>query len=108
MMGTHYVGTVEMYLEQCYKCGMSFAMPQNYNDARRTDHKTFYCPSGHGQAYLCESREDRLARELRHAEECKSRCMSGMEKQKHQIRALRGVITKKKKQLGEVDGNGEG
>lgn len=29
-------------------CGLVFAVPDQFLDARRDDHKTFYCPNGHG------------------------------------------------------------
>ena len=32
-------------------CGISFAVPARWNEERRNDHETFYCPNGHRQWY---------------------------------------------------------
>lgn len=36
-------------------CGILFAVPKTWNDERRRDHSSFYCPNGHIQSYLGES-----------------------------------------------------
>jgi hypothetical protein len=35
----------------CYKCGLLFYVPAGFDANRRNDHKTFWCPNGHNQAY---------------------------------------------------------
>lgn len=39
----------------CSECGITFAVPDVWDRDRRRDHKTFYCPNGHGQVYKGES-----------------------------------------------------
>ena len=39
----------------CSECGITFAAPDVWVRDRRRDHATFYCPNGHGQAYLGKS-----------------------------------------------------
>jgi len=35
----------------CPSCGLWYPLPTHYEDARREDHKTFYCPNGHSCYY---------------------------------------------------------
>lgn len=37
--------------EECFKCGVEFAMPHSYREALYRDGGAFYCPNGHGQHY---------------------------------------------------------
>jgi hypothetical protein len=47
------------WLENCTTCGIAFAMPQDFRDARLRDKKTFHCPNGHSLSYT-QNEEDRL------------------------------------------------
>lgn len=47
--------TSKYAIETCCNCGMHFAVPVDFQNRRKEDHKTFYCPSGHGQAYTGKS-----------------------------------------------------
>jgi hypothetical protein len=47
-------------------CGISFAMPQDFQLVCRLDHnQEFYCPNGHGQVYIgkTEAQKERALRE---------------------------------------------
>lgn len=48
----------------CYKCGVTFAMTADMDRRRRNDHEKFYCPNGHGQAYLGKTEAQKLREEL--------------------------------------------
>ncbi len=50
--------------ETCCNCGMFFAMPSDVYRARRNDHATFYCPSGHPQSYQGKSEAQQLRDQL--------------------------------------------
>lgn len=54
--------------ESCFKCGVVFAMPKALHDTCVRDKQTFYCPNGHGQAYVT-SEADRLRTALQKAEQ---------------------------------------
>lgn len=56
---------VQLILQTCChsECGLSFAVPKTWDDARRKDHNRFYCPNGHGQSYSGETEAERLRRE---------------------------------------------
>ena len=45
------------------KCGLTFAVPVQWEDLRRTDHEFWFCPNGHGQAFRSESAVERAIRE---------------------------------------------
>ncbi len=40
---------------ECYRCSMVFALSVEFVRRRRRDHKSFYCPQGHGQAWSQKS-----------------------------------------------------
>lgn len=44
-------------------CGISFAVPDRWQEQKRNDHSIFYCPNGHQRAYNGESEEEKLRRE---------------------------------------------
>ncbi len=46
----------------CCNCGISFGVPDHWENERRADKRTFCCPNGHPQAFI-ESTIDRLRRE---------------------------------------------
>lgn len=47
------------------KCGVQFAISKSYQERRRNDHKNFRCPNGHTNYYPQESKEEKLARQLK-------------------------------------------
>lgn len=47
----------------CGKCGVMWAMPMRFIEARRKDGQTFYCPNGDRRVYR-ETTEDRLKKDL--------------------------------------------
>lgn len=53
---------IEYVEERCITCDMLFFVPKEFQDRRRKDKMSFYCPLGHAQAYA-ESEADRLRRE---------------------------------------------
>lgn len=59
-----FVERIEMTTENCVNCGMIFAVTADFQWRRRNDHKTFYCPAGHGQHYTGASEAQRLREQL--------------------------------------------
>ena len=55
---------VEMLSEVCISCGTPFSIPANLQQQLRKNHNSFYCPNGHSQAYMGESNEEKLRRQL--------------------------------------------
>lgn len=42
-------------IQTCISCGIAFAAPESFLDTLRANHKTFYCPNGHGQCFSGKS-----------------------------------------------------
>lgn len=57
-------------VKSCVVCGIKYATPTAFIKERAIDHKTFYCPNGHGLHFSQENEEERLSRELEKAEYC--------------------------------------
>lgn len=55
--------TIEIALDletlTCYSCGITFAVAPDWIVHRRRDHAPFFCPNGHGQAFLDRTKEQR-------------------------------------------------
>lgn len=62
-MGTAFVINTELVTEQCCNCGITFAVPLPFQEARKRDHELLYCPHGHGQHYPAESDIEKLRRQ---------------------------------------------
>jgi len=44
-------------------CGLTFAVPEDWEASRRRDHSWFYCPNGHTQHWPVESDVEKARRE---------------------------------------------
>jgi len=89
---------------ECCNCGINFSVPALWKQVRRNDHRTFYCPNGHGQNFVAETEADKLRRErdllkqrvaeknddIRHEREQR-------EAVERQLAAQKGQVTKLKK-----------
>ena len=66
-MGQQIAVQQQMYSQTCCNCGIEFAVPKDFNDRRRQDHKSFYCPWGHAQSYTGQSEAEKLRAQLAEA-----------------------------------------
>lgn len=55
----------ELVSEQCCECGITFAVPKQWLRTKKENHKSIYCPNGHGFHYPSESDTEKLERRLR-------------------------------------------
>ena len=93
-----------MYVLSCCNCGITFAIPNDFDNGRRKDHNNFYCPNGHPLSYNKKSEEDILSEKL---SKCNMTIRNLSDDQKFlsdSNRSLRGVITKQKKKLKPTKG----
>jgi hypothetical protein len=71
---TVYTGTLEVI--ECTACGVTYGLTSHYQQHRRDDHKSWYCPNGHRQHYPQQSEaerlKDQLARERAQADQLKA------------------------------------
>jgi len=83
----------------CGECGILFAMPRFYLQARRGDHKNWHCPNGHERYYPDQSEEEKLKTEnekLRTRLDWKKNEIEGLT---NQLRSTKGVVTKFKNRI---------
>lgn len=77
---SHYTEGQLLEPHTCWKCGVLWAMPARFVEARRADLATFYCPNGHGAVFR-ESTEAKLKRDLERErqarESAEARAMTG-------------------------------
>jgi len=59
---------VPMRVIQCCECFVAFAMTTELYEKRLKDHKSFYCPVGHGQHFVGKSDEEKLKEQLKQKE----------------------------------------
>jgi hypothetical protein len=106
-MTTGTLNIIEKYCVICCDaCGVSFAITDAYDDRRRADHKSFYCPNGHSMSYSQKNeaekqreRADRLERRLANRDEDLRAARAAHITTQHRLRATKGVLTKTKKRV---------
>lgn len=54
--------TTTFQVFDCAKCGVPFALTEEYVQRRRGDRESFYCPNGHSQWFAGESDKDKAQR----------------------------------------------
>lgn len=87
-------------------CGVVFGVTDGYNDRRREDHGTFYCPNGHRHSYDGDTeaekqrkRADRLAKQVEAREADIRFEQRRLENERNAHRATKGVLTKTRKRV---------
>lgn len=93
----------------CGECGITWAQPEGFTSARRTDGKTFYCPNGHPRVYRetdveklrkeMQAQIDRKERERQWAAEARDRYRQQAEETKRRLSAAKGQLTKTKNRI---------
>jgi hypothetical protein len=115
--GTKILGNVTAYgheftVHHCGECGLVFAIDDEFDEARRADHRGWACPNStagfdrHGFQYYGESKLERARREKREAEEraevAQRQVKATRDLLSHEERrsaAARGQVTKIKKRV---------
>jgi hypothetical protein len=62
-------GVVPLLILGCARCGMTFGITRDFEQRRRDDHRSFYCPNGHENAFQDDTEVDRLKATLQRAHE---------------------------------------
>lgn len=88
-------------------CGIQFAMPLAWYEARCRDHAGWYCPNGHRRAFLGKSEAEKLRDELAAAQRETERARASRDEEarirrgvERQLSATRGVVTRTKRRVG--------
>jgi len=98
--------TQTLTILHCSQCGIAFGLDKSFETRRRDDHKTFWCPNGHGQHFPQQSRaeelEGKLEQEKKNAEWWRRRKMEEERAREHAQRqrdAYKGHATRLKKRV---------
>jgi hypothetical protein len=87
-----FIGT--LVVQTCCNCGMAFGVEQNYDAARREDHKNFHCPAGHPQHYTGKTKAEKLSEQLAASERRRQWAVAREQSTRDQLeateRSLRG------------------
>lgn len=96
-MGQNRIITLELH--ECPSCGVVYGFSDDYEERRRQDHKTFYCPNGHSLSYSQESREEKLKRQLEQTSSQLARTQSSLEMSRRSKAAIKGQLTKTRRRV---------
>lgn len=80
-------------------CGLVFAVPDFWRDARRKDGEQFYCPKGHARVYR-ETDLDRAKREIDSLKQANEYLKRTKESAERSRAAVQGQLTKERKRVG--------
>lgn len=83
-----------LIIHTCIQCGMLYAIPSDFEERRRKDHRTFYCPNGHSMYYAQKNREEILKEELERAETCCEIYKGRAKTRDYRARYYKGQLTK--------------
>ena len=83
--------TERLYVEHCFKCGIVFGMPTDFQRTRERDKSAFYCPNGHGQVYTRTTEQD--------LEDQLERTRDALAAARGTLAATKGHLTRTKKRL---------
>lgn len=86
--------TVALEVVTCPSCGIPFGMPEWYERDLRNDHRTFYCPNGHGQHFYAKSEAEKERERRIRAEARAARAEDNAEVAERRRRAEKGQRTK--------------
>jgi hypothetical protein len=92
---------------QCADCGIAYLVPDRWKQARRDDHKTFWCPNGHTQYFPGETEAEKLRRERDHLKQRIAQRDDWVREERErraaverQLAAQKGQVTKLKNRAG--------
>lgn len=93
--------TYTLRSQTCCACGVLFGVEVGYDNRRREDHKSFYCPNGHSQSYTGPTEADRLKEQLDAARSLaareatrRQRAEERTEAQRRSAAAFKGHVTR--------------
>jgi hypothetical protein len=109
IMGAQIQFAVNFITEECYKCGITFAVPAYFHRQCKEQGKAkeFFCPNGHGQVYMdgeVEKLRKQIELEKKNAEWFADRLKRSQSKElmtEYRRRAAQGQLTKIKKRVGD-------
>ena len=91
--------TITLELHECPDCGVVHGVTADYEDRRRQDHRSFYCPNGHRASYRQENREEKLKRQLDYTADRLRDTQYNLLTTKRSKAAAKGQLTKTKRRV---------
>lgn len=95
-----------MVHQQCISCGVHWMMPAYLDNQRKKNKERFYCPNGHGQAYVeseadrLRRERDRLAQQIAQRDDEIKRQRERREETERRLAATKGVVTRYRNRVG--------
>ncbi len=94
-----YVNQPLVQMGPCWKCGVVYAVPENFKKARLEDNtRNFYCPNGHSSVFT-ESSTAKLQRQLETARSERDWARKGRDKAQRSASAFKGKVTELKNRV---------
>jgi len=84
----------------CYKCGIIFLVPVQWQAQRLEDHKTFYCPNGHNQYFSGKDEAQKLRDQKRRLLNERDEAWERAKHCRHRFNGLKGYVSRLKRQIG--------
>lgn len=104
---TTFVATEKLSTLRCASCHILFAVPDGFEEARRNDHKVFFCPVGHSNVFMGESEAEKFRRErdrlVQHIAQKDDEIVAERDRREtaeRRMAAARGQVTKIKNRVG--------
>jgi hypothetical protein len=91
---------VQLVTETCCACGALFAMSTEFQQQRRRDRSSFYCPAGHGQHYTGKPTEQQLREQAEWLEQQLASREEDLRAERVSHAATKGQLTKTRKRVG--------
>lgn len=102
--------TVDLYVFSCPNCGIIFGVPDEWDDWRRADHGSIYCPNGHSCSYSGPTKAEKDAKAQRERAEAAERQAArlgalldqetaALQSERHRARALKGHMTRMRNRI---------
>lgn len=101
-----YTGT--LIVIGCARCSMDFGVTKRFDEDRRDNHKSFYCPQGHTNYYPQKSETEKLREEIERKERQVGRLTSSRDQasaradhEAARANGYKGALVKTKKRIGK-------
>jgi hypothetical protein len=85
-----------LYVESCFKCGIVFGLPSEFQAHLKRDKSVFHCPNGHPQAYIRSTEAD-LRADLERAQAATANWREATARAENSLRTTKGHLTRLKK-----------
>lgn len=99
--------SIDLEIVHCANCGVPFGITRDYEQRRREDHGSFFCPAGHSNVFKGKTDAERLREQLQRKEqdlaaevERRRRAEAAVQAEQFKTRAERAAKTKLKNRVG--------